>query len=151
MKKSNIFSRGKLKKVNSNYFTGKVAVKEISNIIKSLENKVYHVTFENGARTKLHYHEGGQILTVTKGKGSLVLYRKTGTKKSNFKISITKKIILGIGDIVYIPAKTLHTHGSVDKNRTFSHVAINASPTKNKEPMTVWFESDFKTKAMKII
>ena len=55
------------------------------------------------------------------------------------------------GDIVYIPAKKLHTHGSIDKKQVFSHIAINANPSINKPAKTTWYESDFKTKVTKIL
>jgi hypothetical protein len=52
---------------------------------------------------------------------------------------------------VYIPAKTLHSHGSADKKKTFSHIAINILPRKNSEYKTVWFESDFKSIVTKFV
>ena len=58
---------------------------------------------------------------------------------------------LNEGDIVHIPAKTLHTHGSTVKKKPFSHIAINILPRKNAEFKTVWYESDFKSKVSKII
>ena len=63
----------------------------------------------------------------------------------NFKIKKLESINLNKGDCVHIPAKKLHTHGSIKKNEEFSHVAINSFPKKNSEPKTIWFESDFKT------
>ena len=68
-------------KAKSNYFTGKVVAKDVSAIIKPEEEKIYHVTFQNGARTKLHYHNAGQTLIITKGTGSLALYKKSGSGK----------------------------------------------------------------------
>ena len=53
-------------------------------------------------------------------------------------------INLNVGDTVYIPAKILHTHGSVKKNQVFSHIALNFYPTKGKQ-QTIWFESDLKS------
>ena len=50
---------------------------------------MYHVVFKKSARTKLHYHTGGQLLIVTKGNGSLVLYNKKNRGISKFKISKT--------------------------------------------------------------
>lgn len=126
--KENIFSKGKIKKVNSNYFTGPVVAREISKV-NSPEYRIYHVTFKNGSKTKLHYHQGGQALIVTKGIGFLIFFKKT-KGKSTFKIKKTKKIILKKGDMVYIPAKELHVHGSDKKNQNFSHIAINSSPKK---------------------
>ena len=138
-------------KANPDYFTGPVLMQELTNQVKSKEQKIFHVTFKNGARTKIHHHNGGQILIVTKGKGSLQKYSKSGNNKSKFQIKKTDKVNLIEGDIVYIPAKKLHTHGSIDKKRVFSHIAINANPSINKTAKTTWYESDFKTKVTKIL
>ena len=145
--KENIFSGigVKSKKAKLNYFTGKVIAKDISAVIKSKNEKIYHVTFKCGTKTKLHFHNGGQTLIITKGKGNLSLYRRFGNNKCNFKIKKTKTINLMVGDCVYIPAKTLHTHGSKTKNVDFSHIAINSFPKNNVEPKTTWYESDFLT------
>lgn len=132
-----------------NYFVGHVLLQDISKIIRSKEQKMYHVTFKKGARTKLHYHQAGQILIPTSGKGILVIYtsRQTG---SNIKIRKTESINLAKGDAVYIPAQKMHWHGAVGKN-DFSHIAINAKLSGYKEAKTIWYESDFKTFAKKII
>ena len=151
LKKTSIHAKTKEMKVNPDYFTGKAILQELSSIVKSQEQKIFHVTFQNGARTKLHTHTGGQILIATKGKGSLQMYSKSGNNKSKFLIKKTDKINLLQGDIVYIPAKKLHTHGSIDKNQVFSHIAINANASTNKPAKTTWYESDFKTKVTKIL
>ena len=119
--------------------------------IKSKDQDIYHVHFENGSKTKLHWHNGNQVLIGVKGKGSLELFRKYGSKKTEFKIKKIEKIILNEGDIVHIPAKTLHTHGAINKKNPFSHIAINILPRKNAEYKTTWYESDFKSKVFKII
>ena len=144
MKKSNILSSPS-KKVKTNYFTGPIKLHEISSITKPKEHDMYHVIFKKSARTKLHYHTGGQLLVVTKGNGSLVLYDKKSTGTSKFKISRANTINLNPGDTVYIPAKMLHTHGSVKKNQIFSHIALNFHPTKYTKPRTIWFESDLRS------
>ena len=149
-KKENIHSKGKIRKVSPNYFTGPVSAREISKV-NSPEHKIYHVTFKKGTITKIHHHQGGQTLIVTKGKGQLTLYRKLGKGRSKFKIKKQNTVGLGVGDIAYIPPKVLHTHGSASKKQDFSHIAINSSPIKNKEPKTTWFESDFKSKVSKIL
>lgn len=151
MEKSNIYTPGNRRKINKNWFTNPVHMKEISSTIKSKEQNIYHVYFDKGAKTKLHMHNGNQILIVTKGKGSLETFKKLGRTKSAFGIKKTKAIPLRTGDIVYIQKNTLHTHGSVDPRRTFSHIAINILPGKNTEYKTAWYESDFKAKASKII
>ena len=153
MKKDNLFSKSGVtsKKAKTNYFTGTISAKDISATIKPSNEKIYHVTFKNGSRTKLHCHNGGQTLIVTKGSGSLILYQKFVKTKENFSIVITKKISLKIGDCVHIPAMKLHTHGSTNKKTNFSHVAINSFPKKNQEPKTVWYNSDFKYRVTKIL
>jgi quercetin dioxygenase-like cupin family protein len=150
MRKSNIYSPGDKRKINPDWFTDKVHMKDISSKIKSKEQDIYHVYFENGAKTKMHLHNGNQILIITKGIGNLEIFRKYGAKNTDFKIKRIEKISLKEGDIVHIPSNTLHTHGSSEK-KTFSHIAINILPSKNSEYKTTWYESDFKTKVIKKI
>ena len=137
-------SSAPIKKVKKDYFTGPVTLREISGITKPIEHDVYHVIFKKSARTKLHFHTGGQMLIVTKGKGSLVYYKKTSGGISKFKISMTKTVNLTSGDVVYIPAKKLHTHGSIRKNSVFSHLAVNFY-SNNRKSVTVWYESDLRS------
>ena len=151
MKKTNINGKNDQRNVNPNWFTGKTWMKVLSGKIKSKDQDIYHVHFEKGSRTKLHMHNGNQVLIAIKGKGSLEIFRKYGTSKSDFKIKRTEKITLNEGDIVHIPAKVLHTHGSIDKKKTFSHIAINILPRKNAIYKTDWYESDFKSKVSEII
>ena len=131
-----------------NYFVGHVLLQDISKVIRSKEEKIYQVTFKRGARTKIHYHQAGQILIPTGGKGLLVIYsaKQSG---SMTKIKKTECINLTKGDAVYIPSHKLHWHGAIGKNN-FSHIAINAKLTGYKEAKTIWYESDFKTFAKKI-
>ena len=151
MKKSNIFGTGDKRKVNPNWFTNKTWMKVLSEKIKSKEQDIYHVHFERGSRTKLHLHDGNQVLIVTRGKGSLEIFRRYGSSKDNFKIKRTELLALNEGDIVYIQAKMLHTHGSIDKKKIFSHIAINILPRKNAVYKTTWYESDFKIRVSKIV
>ena len=144
MKKSNI-SSAPTKKVKKDYFTGPVKLHEISGVTKPNEHDMYHVIFKKSSRTKLHFHTGGQLLIVTKGSGSLVYYKKIGSGISKFKISKTEAINLNVGDTVYIPAKILHTHGSVKRNQVFSHIALNFYPVKCIKSQTIWYESDFRS------
>ena len=143
MKKANIAS-APIKKVKKDYFVGPVTLREISGITKPTEHDIYHVIFKKSARTNLHFHTGGQMLIITRGKGSLVYYKKTTSGISKFKISKTKTVNLTSGDVVYIPAKILHTHGSVRKNSVFSHLAVNFY-SKNQKPRTTWYESDLRS------
>ena len=147
MKKSTVLS-SLTKKVKSEYFTGPVKIYDISSVTKPKEHDMYHVIFKKSSRTKLHYHTGGQLLIVTGGKGSLIIYNKKDKDVSKFQISKTRTINLNVSDVVYIPRKTLHTHGSVKNDEIFSHIALNFFPTKNKKPQTVWFESDLRSNVM---
>jgi quercetin dioxygenase-like cupin family protein len=151
MNKSNINGSTDRREVNPEWFTGKTWMKVLSEKIRSKDQDIYHVHFEKGSKTKLHFHNGNQVLMAIKGKGSLEIFKRFGSKKSEFKIKRTKRISLNQGDIVHIPAKTLHTHGSIDKNKEFSHIAINILPKKNSTYKTTWYESDFINKVTKII
>lgn len=135
MKKTNIFGTGNKRKINPKWFTGKVWMKELSNTIISKEQDIYHVHFLDGARTKLHFHNGSQILIGVEGFGSLVIFeKKADTVKKLQTIKLSK------GDIAYIPAKTFHIHGSISSEE-FSHIAINILPSRS-EYKTEWFELD---------
>jgi len=151
MNKSNIKGSANKRKVNPEWFTNKTWMKVLSEKIKSKDQDIYHVHFENGSKTKLHFHNGNQVLMAIKGKGSLEIFKKYGSKKTEFKIKRIERISLNEGDIVHIPAKTLHTHGSINKKKEFSHIAINVLPKKNSIYKTTWYESDFKNKVTKII
>ena len=151
MNKSNIKGSTDIRKANPEWFTNKTWMKVLSEKIKSKDQDIYHVHFENGSKTKLHFHNGNQVLIAIKGKGSLEIFKKYGTKKTEFKIKKIDRISLNEGDIVHIPAKTLHTHGSTDKKKEFSHIAINILPKKNAIYKTTWYESNFKNKVTKII
>jgi quercetin dioxygenase-like cupin family protein len=148
MRKSNIYAFGNQRKVNPNWFTGSTFLKDISSVIQSKEQDIYHVYFKNGSKTKLHIHNGSQILIVTQGKGRLEFFKKSSTG-TNFKIKKTESISLNLGDIVYIPKNTIHTHGSANK-KIFSHIAINILPKKNTFK-TVWYESNFRNHTSGII
>ena len=121
MQKENIHT-AKEKKINENYFTGNVVIREILGEGNSAEQEMYHVTFQNGALTTLHYHESDQILIATNGKGVVGLIQ--GTSITKFEIDDNDVILLEKeGDTVCVPANRLHFHGAVDGN-TFSHIAI---------------------------
>ena len=150
MRKSNIYTSGNRRKINPNWFTGHTYMKDISSTIQSKEQDIYHVYFKSGSKTKLHSHNGSQVLIVMQGKGKLEFFKKSGNKKEDFKIKRTESIPLNPGDIAYIPKGTLHTHGSANK-KLFSHIAINIIPSKKTLFKTVWYESDFKTQTTALI
>ena len=119
IKKSNINGLTDKREVNPEWFTGKTWMKVLSDKIKSKDQDIYHVHFVKGSKTKLHFHNGNQVLMAIKGKGSLEIFKKYGTNKTEFKIKKTEKISLNEGDIVHIPAKTLHTHVPLIKRKNF--------------------------------
>lgn len=131
------------------YFVGDAWLNDISNKIKITGEKVYLANFKNGARTKVHYHQGGQILVVTKGKGMLVLYKKINIKKDAVKIQKLSQTNLEQGDVAFIPKNILHWHGAL-KGKQLVHIAFNIFTEKTKESQTIWYESDFTSYAKKI-
>ncbi len=143
MTKSNIHGREDRREVNPDWFTGKVWMKDVSAKIGSTDH-IYHVHFKGGARTKIHQHNGSQVLIATSGKGSLALFRRLGEGAADFGIEKTKTIRLVPGDVVFIPADALHTHGSTDDGEEFTHIAINN--LSGGSYTTDWYESDFKSR-----
>lgn len=138
-----------LVKSKKRYFVGDAWLNDISNKIQIKGEKVYLANFNNGARTKIHYHQGGQILVVTKGKGMLVIYKKTSIKKETVKIQKLYQANLEEGDIAFIPKNVLHWHGAL-KGKNLVHIAFNIFTEKVKEAQTIWYDSDFISYANKI-
>lgn len=151
MDKTNIYSRGNQRKINPDWFTGRTRMKEIGDVLQIAGQNMYHVYFEGGSRTKLHQHNGSQILIVTDGEGSLESFKRTGRSREGFGIKRVRRTPLKRGDVVYVRARTLHTHGSTNPERTFSHIAINIISGRSAEYKTAWYESDFESRAAGII
>jgi quercetin dioxygenase-like cupin family protein len=152
MKKLNVSklkSNKSLVKSKKRYFVGNAWLNDVSDKLKIKGEKVYLANFNNGARTKVHYHQGGQILVVTKGKGMLVVYKKTSIKKETVKIEKHSQTNLEEGDVVFIPKNSLHWHGAL-KGKNFAHIALNIFTEKAKEAQTIWYNSDFLSYAKKI-
>ncbi len=138
-----------LVKSKKRYFVGDAWLSDISVKLNIKGEKAYLANFNNGARTKVHYHQGGQILVVTKGTGMLVIYKKANIKKDKVKIKKLSQSSLTVGDVVFIPKNTFHWHGAI-KGKHLSHIALNIFTEKAKEAQTIWYESDFKSYAVKI-
>jgi quercetin dioxygenase-like cupin family protein len=138
-----------LVKSKKRYFVGDAWLNDISDKLQIQGEKVYLANFNNGARTKVHYHQGGQILVVTKGKGMLVIYKKTSTKKETVKIQKLSQTNLEEGDVAFIPKNVLHWHGAL-KGKNLVHIAFNIFTEKAKEAQTIWYDSDFTSHAKKI-
>lgn len=146
---SKLKSDSALVKSKKKYFAGDAWLNDISLKLKIQGEKAYLANFNNGARTKVHYHQGGQILVVTKGKGMLVIYKKTDINKNKVSIRKLSQTSLGPGDVAFIPKNTLHWHGAL-KGKNFAHIALNIFTEKAKEAQTIWYESDFVSYAEKI-
>jgi 4-carboxymuconolactone decarboxylase len=85
--------------------------------------QIGNVTFEPGARTKWHYHPGGQILLVTHGKG---YYQEKGKP-----IQIMQE-----GDVIKCPPNVIHWHGATPTD-SLTHIAISPNTDKGN---VVWLE-----------
>lgn len=130
------------------YFVGNAWLSDISIKLKIEGQKAYLANFNNGARTKVHYHQGGQILVVTAGKGILVFYKKASLGNKMVKIKKSSQVALVKGDVAFIPQNTLHWHGA-SKGNNLTHIAFNLF-SNGKESETVWYDSDFTSYAKKI-
>jgi quercetin dioxygenase-like cupin family protein len=128
---------------------GDAWLNDISDKLHIVGEKAYLANFNDGARTKVHYHQGGQILVVTKGKGMLVIYKKTRLKNDLVSIKRNSQISLKEGDVAFIPKNILHWHGAL-KGKCFAHIALNIFLQNGKETKTIWYDSDFSTYAKKI-
>ncbi len=138
-----------LVKSKKRYFVGNAWLNDISVKLQIKGEKVYLANFNNGARTKVHYHQGGQILVVTKGKGMLVIYKKASIKKETVKIQKLSQTNLEEGDVAFIPKNVLHWHGAL-QGKNLVHIAFNIFTDNAKEAQTIWYESDFVSYAKKI-
>lgn len=106
-----VFPKGE--KVVSENFTGTVWLNYLSETDTVHNVNIGSVTFEPGARTKWHYHKGGQILLVTDGKG---LYQEKGKP-----IEIINK-----GDVLKCPPDIEHWHGATPSD-AMTHIAIGTN------------------------
>jgi quercetin dioxygenase-like cupin family protein len=121
-------------------------IHEIIDANTSQEQEVYYVTFKKGCRTRPHIHATDQTLIALKGRGIVVLVDKievtTDGKSAIIKPAPERSsslIELAEGDVVCVPAGTLHWHGALENNSnqsgSFSHLAIR----KRTEVETIWF------------
>jgi len=103
-----IFPKGE--RITNTNFTGTAWLQSLVDNDPVYHTPVGHVTFEPGARTKWHFHPGGQILLVLGGIG---YYQEKGSAKK----------ILRKGDVIKCPPNVVHWHGaSADKE--FIQIAI---------------------------
>ena len=71
--------------------------------------RVTAVTFEDGARNKLHRHTTDQVLVVTHGRGIVA--------------TDAEELRVETGDVILIPAGERHWHGA-EPGQTFTHLSI---------------------------
>lgn len=103
------------------FFTGQTYLNMLNAGGAEYKTPVGNVTFEPGARTHWHKHNGGQILLVLNGEGR---YQERGKE-----IQVLQK-----GDVVHIPADVEHWHGAAP-NSWFVHISVEPNPDK---PGTQW-------------
>jgi quercetin dioxygenase-like cupin family protein len=90
-------------------FTGPVTMQSMVDTDLSSRFKIQQVNFEEGVRNKFHTHTIEQVLIVTEGKGIVATEHE--------------EIVVGPGDIIFIPAGEKHWHGAA-KGSTFSHLYV---------------------------
>ena len=116
------------------YFEGKVEIKKMITDALTKDFETFLVTFVDGARTKLHYHETDQVLVATAGRGMVVL--QTGVKMESDTTATVKMDEvhhLEEGDYVCVPAGKWHWHGAI-RGSDFAHYQIK------KPGKTAWLE-----------
>lgn len=121
LSKSIIFPKGE--KITNDHFTGTAWLSMLVPDDSKFNCPIGNVTFEPGARTNWHIHQGGQILLVTAGKG---YYQEKGKKAR----------VIRKGDVVMIPSGVNHWHGA-SSNSWLVHIAI--MPNSQKGPVE-WLE-----------
>lgn len=104
---------GKGNEVKNNNFIGKVWLNYLVETDSVHHVNIGSVTFAPNARTNWHYHKGGQILLVTKGRG---YYQEKGKAIE----------IIELGDVVKCSPDVDHWHGATPTD-TMVHIAIGTN------------------------
>jgi len=116
------------------YFVGKVQIRAVINDAITKDVEVFLVSFQNGARTKVHYHDSDQVLMADEGEGLLAVQTQVRLgEDGKAEVTFGEVQHLTKGDFVCIPAFSWHWHGA-QKGENFSHYQIKR-PCK-----TVWLE-----------
>jgi quercetin dioxygenase-like cupin family protein len=116
------------------YFDGNVEIRKLITDALTRDFETFLVTFLDGARTKLHYHEVDQVLIATEGSGAVALQSDVvmdGNDQAIVKLGEVH--YLSEGDFVCVPAYKWHWHGAVE-GKNFAHLQIK------RAGKTVWFE-----------
>ncbi len=99
----------KPEEVNMALFTGTVTRQTLIPAGESDNFNMSIVNFPRGVRNKLHAHSCDQILIVTAGYGTVATEGEEN--------------VVGVGDIIHIPAGEKHWHGA-GGDSDFSHITI---------------------------
>lgn len=112
------------------YAVGRVTMNKVSDKFASKDQlkelKAYYVTFFDGARTRLHYHQSDQILIAMEGEGRVeIIKRIEDSEGGRSKLVVEESTDFRNGETVLIPGGKLHWHGAVPGSRgKFAHIAI---------------------------
>ncbi len=106
------------------FFTGQTYLNMLSPKDDVFNAPIGNVTFEPGARTNWHKHDGGQILLVLNGEGRY--------QEKDKEIQILHK-----GDIVRIAPGVIHWHGAAPKS-WFVHLSLETNAHQNGK--TDWLD-----------
>lgn len=118
----------------SKYFEGRVEIKKMITDTLTKDFETFLVTFHDGARTKLHYHEVDQALVATEGSGIVVIETDVRMDSdTTATIRMNESHTMSEGEFVCVPALKWHWHGAA-KGSKFSHLQIK------KPGKTVWVE-----------
>jgi quercetin dioxygenase-like cupin family protein len=116
------------------YFTGTVEIRKMITEAQTKDFETFLVAFDDGARTKLHYHETDQVLIATEGTGIVALQSDVKMEQDDMAVVKLEEVHnMSEGDFVCVPAYKWHWHGAT-KGSKFSHLQIK------KSGKTVWFE-----------
>src|SRR5687767_5563408 len=157
LEKKNLYyplgSEKKEDKYQGKFTNDEFDIHEIIDANTSQEQEVYYVTFKKGCRTRPHIHASDQTLVAVKGRGIVVLVDKIEInsdgksaiikplfeRSSSSSSSSSSAVKLAEGDVVCVPAGTLHWHGALENNsdesEAFSHLAIR----KRTDLETIWY------------
>ena len=111
-----IFAQGEVNPY-SKFFTGTTYLTMLNLKDNVWNAPIGNVTFEPGARTHWHKHDGGQILLVLNGEGR---YQEKGKE-----IRTLKK-----GDVVRIAPGVIHWHGAAPDS-WFVHISLETNAHQN--------------------
>jgi quercetin dioxygenase-like cupin family protein len=129
------FAEGEVEK---EYAIGRVTMNKVSDRFarkdQQGELKTYFVTFHDGARTRLHYHDTDQILIAYDDEGFVEIVRRIdGSHEKGYSLEVEDYTEFKKGETVLVPAGKLHWHGAKKGSPgKFSHIAIL------KNSKTVW-------------